>query len=361
MLKDLFVNAAILIACISIENQVLINREITASSPLQLRALFSIMAGILGILLMENSVIIAQPYITLDFRNIAIMLSALYCGLVPAVITGVIIGLFNLFFLDIPSISKFITAIVIGVGCGFISRLLLSRLKKWIIMSLYTLIVPTITFVLVIDHSILLKLISAYWIIISIASVLVYLYCVFLDRSKLTYRKYQQDSSKDHRTGLNNVRKFDKEFNKIIKGLTDESLIIMFYIDIDFFKEVNDTYGHQNGDKVLEDLGIILLSSSSPFDIVSRNGGEEFSILMTDCPRDKVMEVAERIRKVVQEHKFYLIDGQEIKITVSIGVAIYPDTVDDINQIVEKADSALYEAKRTGRNKVVLAENKVNC
>ena len=126
----------------------------------------------------------------------------------------------------------------------------------------------------------------------------------------------------------------------------------MLFIDIDFFKKVNDTFGHQNGDKVLEDLGKILLNSCSHSDVVSRNGGEEFSILMTDCPRDKVMEVAERIRKAVQDHKFYLIDGQAINITISIGVAIYPDTVNDINLIVEKADSALYEAKRTGRNRV---------
>jgi len=76
---------------------------------------------------------------------------------------------------------------------------------------------------------------------------------------------------------------------------------------------------------------------------------------MTDCPRDKVLEVAERIRKIVQEHKFYLIDGQVINITVSLGVVIYPDTVNDINMIVEKADVALYQAKLTGRNRVVLA------
>lgn len=155
------------------------------------------------------------------------------------------------------------------------------------------------------------------------------------------------------RTGLNNVRQFDNELNKIIKELSSNSVVSMLFIDIDFFKKVNDTYGHQNGDKVLEDLGKILLSSCSHLDVVSRNGGEEFSVLMTDCPRGKVMEVAERIRLAVQEHKFYLFDGQAINITVSIGVAIYPDTVNDINMIVEKADEALYEAKRAGRNRVV--------
>jgi len=358
MLKELFLNASILIACISLGNQILINQEVKPSSPLKLRLFFSIMAGILGILLMKNSIIIKQPDIIIDFRNIAIMLTAIYCGFVPSIITGLIIGLFNLFHTDLSilTISKFITAIVIAIGCGFISRLFLSRLKKWVVMSLFTLIVPSITLILVVDRSISLKLIFSYWIILSIALVLVYLYVGYLDVSKVTYRMYQRDSLKDHRTGLNNVRQFDNEFHKIFKGLTDNCLITMLFIDIDFFKRVNDFNGHLNGDKVLEDLGKILLSTCNVSDIVSGNGGEEFSVLMTDCPRDKVLEVAERIRTVVQDHKFYLIDGQTINITISMGVAIYPDTVDDINKLVEKADESLYEAKRSGRNKVVMLE-----
>lgn len=358
MLNELFLNASILIACISIGNQILINQEVKPSSPLKLRLFFSLMAGILGILLMKNSIIIKKPDIVIDFRNIAIMLTAIYCGLVPSIITGLIIGLFNLFHTDLSilTISKLITAIVIAVGCGFISRLFLSRLKKWAIMSMFTLIVPSITLILVVDRSILLKLISSYWIVLSIALVLVYLYVGYLDVSKVTYRMYQRDSLKDYRTGLNNVRQFDNEFNKIFKGLTDNCLITMLFIDIDFFKRVNDFNGHINGDKVLADLGKILLSTCNVSDIISRNGGEEFSVLMTDCPRDKVLEVAERIRTVVQDHEFYLIDGQTINITISMGVAIYPDTVDDINKLVQKADESLYEAKRSGRNKVVMLE-----
>jgi len=227
--------------------------------------------------------------------------------------------------------------------------------EKWAIMSLYILIIPSIALtVLINDQWLLIKTISVYWLCTSMVSTLVYLYVAYLNLSKFTYRKYKHDSSTDHRTGLNNVRQFDSELNKIIRGLSNNSVITMLFIDIDFFKKVNDTYGHQNGDKVLEDLGLILLSSCSHSDIVSRNGGEEFSVLMTDCPRDKVLDVAERIRLAVQEYKFYLIEGQPINITVSIGVAIYPDTVSDINMIVEKADAALYEAKRTGRNKVTL-------
>ena len=76
-----------------------------------------------------------------------------------------------------------------------------------------------------------------------------------------------------------------------------------------------------------------MLISSNYSDIVSRNGGEEFSILMKNFPQDEVLKTAERIRRTVQEHEFLLIDGQAINITVSIGVSIYPDTVNDINMI----------------------------
>lgn len=356
MIKDLFVNVAIIIATISIGNQILINEEITSSSPLRIRVFFSIMSGILGLILMFYSIKI-KPDVIMDFRNIAIVLSATYCGFVATIITGLILALFRLFFqgLTFSSIVATIGIIAITIGCAFTTEYIKSRSTKWIIMSLFTLIFPTLAFITLISSRLLLiETIIIYWISTSVASAGVYVYIQYTDLLRFSYQKYQQDSFKDHRTGLNNVRRFDKEFNNIVNGLNGSSIVAMLFIDIDFFKKVNDVYGHQNGDKVLEDLGKILLSSTSPTDIVSRNGGEEFSVIMTDCPGDKVLDVAERIRKEVQEHKFHLLDGHLINITVSIGVAIYPFTVNDIQAIVENADSALYEAKRKGRNKVVV-------
>ncbi|TGE31489.1 diguanylate cyclase [Desulfosporosinus sp. Sb-LF] len=358
MFKDLFLNATTIIAFFSLANRILINEEITPDSPWKIRIFFSSMSGILGMLLMIFSVQVMSGVI-LDFRNMAIILSATYCGLAPAIITGLIIGIFRLYYagLTFSSMISALTAIIIGVGCGFISEINITKLHKWLFMTLVVLIIPCITLSIQINnHLLLIKTIFTYWFGLASVSVFIYFFVGYMDLLKSAYKKYQFDSSKDHRTGLNNVRQFDKEFNKIVNRLTENSMITMFFIDIDFFKKVNDVYGHQNGDRVLEELGKTLLSSTSSTDIVSRNGGEEFSVMMTDCPKDKVLEVAERIRKVVQEHKFYLIDGQIINITISIGVAIYPYTVKDIQEIVKKADLALYEAKRTGRNKVVIAK-----
>ena len=88
--------------------------------------------------------------------------------------------------------------------------------------------------------------------------------------------------------------------------------------------------------------------------MVSRNGGEEFSILLLDCSSSHAIEIAERLRRKVETHKFNISDKVNLSITISIGVSTYPDTTNKINDLLEHADKALYEAKRTGRNKVVL-------
>jgi diguanylate cyclase len=134
LLKDLFLNATTVIAIVSIGNQILINKDITPSSSLKLRLFFSAMAGILGIILMANSVLVV-PGVILDFRNIAIILAAIYCGLTSAIITGLIIGIFRLFYagLTFSSIIATIAIIVISISCGITSKLIMSRPKKWII------------------------------------------------------------------------------------------------------------------------------------------------------------------------------------------------------------------------------------
>ncbi len=123
-------------------------------------------------------------------------------------------------------------------------------------------------------------------------------------------------------------------------------------VDIDFFKKVNDTYGHIEGDIVLKELGLILSENCRHFDEVSRIGGEEFSVLLPDCAYPRAMQIAERIKDAVKIHTFTLSTGVKIHITISIGVASYPETIQDIEKLMEKADTALYAAKRSGRNRV---------
>jgi diguanylate cyclase len=161
------------------------------------------------------------------------------------------------------------------------------------------------------------------------------------------------ESSKDFLTGLNNVRNFDKLYNAcLLEAYGNSEDLSVAIIDIDHFKRVNDKYGHQAGDTILRQLGLILQHSCRNFDIVSRNGGEEFSILLKNCPNKVACEIAERIRKRVEAHKFALPDNKQINITVSIGVASYPDTAQDNESLYKNADKALFEAKNCGRNRV---------
>jgi diguanylate cyclase (GGDEF)-like protein len=150
-------------------------------------------------------------------------------------------------------------------------------------------------------------------------------------------------------------RYFMQRFDMAIKnaGFTNEPLSLIM-IDLDHFKSVNDTYGHQAGDAVLKQLGKILKKVVRPEQTVARYGGEEFAILCPGVDNEVVSKVAERVRLGVEEHAFKLPDGREIKKTTSLGCStLHPG--ENREQMTERADQALYDAKKTGRNKWIVA------
>lgn len=124
--------------------------------------------------------------------------------------------------------------------------------------------------------------------------------------------------------------------------------------DIDHFKRFNDTYGHLTGDAVLQGLVVTLREVMRKHDSVGRYGGEEFMIIMPDIDGALAMQVAERARQVIQDRGF-MVNGQRVELTVSAGVAVFPDNGQDWDELVSAADTALYKAKSSGRNCVVLA------
>ncbi|HCY83523.1 MAG TPA: GGDEF domain-containing protein [Desulfobacteraceae bacterium] len=136
-----------------------------------------------------------------------------------------------------------------------------------------------------------------------------------------------------------------KEVEESNRGKTPVSLLM---IDIDDFKVVNDTHGHQAGDCVLEKLGKTVLKSIRDMDFAARYGGEELAVIMPGTPLKQAHDVARRIRKNVEKMR-----AKDIAVTVSIGVAQSGDTVNTVEDLVEKADKRLYEAKERGKNRVV--------
>ncbi|MCX4083429.1 PleD family two-component system response regulator [Rickettsia hoogstraalii] len=184
-------------------------------------------------------------------------------------------------------------------------------------------------------------------------------------RTQLRRKQYQDNlrndleqsvnlAAKDGLTGLFNRRYFDIHLKQMIEKANKESIkLYLLMCDIDNFKHVNDTYGHQAGDKVLTIVSRILKNTLRVTDLIARFGGEEFTILLTDIDISKAIETAERIRVKIEYMDFHIEDQIEpLKKTISIGVTEYKKE-ESIESFIERADKAMYEAKTTGKNKVV--------
>lgn len=167
------------------------------------------------------------------------------------------------------------------------------------------------------------------------------------------------DAITDDLTGCFNRRKLKEDLKEELKRAEryDNELSLLM-IDIDWFKEYNDFYGHQKGDKLLVKL-VKLLSHNIRFsDKLYRYGGEEFVVLLPETDERQAKEVAEKLRKKVEEKKF---KGEEksqpnMIVSVSIGISSYPKNGSSSNEIIHAADSALYDAKESGKNIVKIAK-----
>jgi diguanylate cyclase (GGDEF)-like protein len=156
----------------------------------------------------------------------------------------------------------------------------------------------------------------------------------------------------DSLTGLFNRRHLMEAINvEASRSRRNERPFAILMIDVDAFKEYNDTHGHQAGDEVLVQIASILQEVTRDVDTVSRYGGEEFLLLLPETNQNAAIDVAERIREQLKSHA---VDGEAV--TVSIGVAEFPIDGDGPSKVIAAADAALYRAKREGRDVVVRAQ-----
>ncbi len=158
----------------------------------------------------------------------------------------------------------------------------------------------------------------------------------------------------DRMTGLFIHHYFKERLSEEIKRAErTESPLTLIMADIDHFKNVNDTYGHQQGDIILKETAVLIHQNIRSFDIASRYGGEEFAIILTDTEITTAYNIAERLRKKIEKHE-YPGENHPIRITISIGIAQFNPEIDkDGNTLLRRADIALYEAKSQGRNLVI--------
>ena len=168
----------------------------------------------------------------------------------------------------------------------------------------------------------------------------------------------QYESITDSLTGLKNRRYFDQRLHEEIAHSRRYRLpLSLLLIDVDHFKVVNDTYGHQIGDEVLKNLSKVILEMVRDSDIVARYGGEEIAITTPNTEKAEAILLAERLRNIVQKSTLASIDATQevVQITISIGVSTLNLVVMDKDALVEEADKALYEAKKLGRNRVQIS------
>jgi diguanylate cyclase (GGDEF)-like protein len=167
-------------------------------------------------------------------------------------------------------------------------------------------------------------------------------------------QKLMQLANTDELTNLANRRNFfDILDREVLRAKINGSDLSVMMLDIDHFKSANDTYGHRGGDEILRQMGQVLKENIYPLDVVARYGGEEFIVLMPATSAVKAAQAASRLRKIIDQYQ-WKVGEHQISITASIGLA----TIDSYNlvnsyDVVEKADEALYAAKRRGRNCVV--------
>ncbi len=154
----------------------------------------------------------------------------------------------------------------------------------------------------------------------------------------------------DTLTQLHNRRYFYQECQKILKlAIRKKRPVSLLIFDLDYFKKVNDNYGHLKGDEVLKEFAITLKKNLREYDLVARIGGEEFSVCIYDEPLPNIVAIAQKIRKAVENIK---IDERK-NLTVSIGIThLIPSKTTSIENLLYKADQALYRAKELGRNRV---------
>jgi diguanylate cyclase (GGDEF)-like protein/PAS domain S-box-containing protein len=169
--------------------------------------------------------------------------------------------------------------------------------------------------------------------------------------------KAEKLASIDFLTGILNRRAFENRFNEEFNRVgREKSAISIILTDIDYFKNINDTYGHQIGDYVLQEFTQCLSSTCRPYDFIGRHGGEEFIICLPNTNLEQAVMIAERMRQAVESMEINIMDNQEtIKLTASFGAASpIIGHEENIHSLILQADRAMYKAKVNGRNKVCI-------
>lgn len=178
-----------------------------------------------------------------------------------------------------------------------------------------------------------------------------------MERLREELVRARHEALTDTLTGVLNRKGFERAMAELMESyVTDNGPLSLLVVDIDYFKKVNDTYGHLLGDKVLRTIAQTMKQRLKGRDTVARYGGEEFVVVLPDTPAERAAMVAEQLRSAVENGKIRRSEGGEPigAVTISIGVTAYVPG-ESVSEFIHRADEAMYRSKREGRNRVTMA------
>jgi diguanylate cyclase (GGDEF)-like protein len=172
----------------------------------------------------------------------------------------------------------------------------------------------------------------------------------------IRHQEAQRRSITDGLTGVWNRRYFEMRMREELeRSVRHSHAFSVLMVDLDNFKEVNDRFGHRSGDEVLVEVARRMTESTRELDTCARYGGEEFVLLLPETDSEGARFAANKLRRAISSKPIRVTDVGDLAVTVSVGVASYPEHGNLLAEVMEKADNALYSAKRTGKNRVVVA------
>ncbi len=178
----------------------------------------------------------------------------------------------------------------------------------------------------------------------------------YQNRLRVNYEQSIALASTDPLTGVHNRRYLDTHLDQLLqRARANNKPLSVAFCDIDHFKRLNDTYGHAAGDEVLVEFTRRMIRNLRSHDLVARIGGEEFVVVMPDTPPERARRIGERLRQKVEQEPFVAVGADPIAVTISVGVTTSRVTDTYGVDLIKRADEAMYQAKNTGRNRVVVA------
>jgi diguanylate cyclase (GGDEF)-like protein len=172
----------------------------------------------------------------------------------------------------------------------------------------------------------------------------------------LLLKRVEALSVTDDLTQLHNSRFLNQALRREAKRASRSGQpLSLLFIDLDGFKGVNDAHGHLSGSRALVEAAAVIRSSARETDIVARFGGDEFAVVLPDTGGEGAFAVGQRVRDRIAAHRFLAVDGLDIRLTVSVGVATLPDVAASADEVLRAADKAMYRVKESGKNGIQAA------